>query len=327
MQQLAANLMLTSSLMFQADALANAPQFGALLSSAQAALRGAPDAAGLLLQRVPVQTGAAQHGASWLPVRLFADHAAADDVGHMRSQRWASCARFLLVLSTPCLRDAASTAQNSAHESTLRSCAELATPILCGLAVCDDVEARAAATEFALALAEHCSAGPPWLGVLLARWVGCFVCAVPDMATGDELQAAMHGVATGGIAPNFVLTCCQLITNRAHMLLQQDASPQTDALLPTLSMADTRNAEGRNEQAVESLTGSLMVAIVWGHVSALEGVLRMVQGVWQAGWAVCGHGISAVILQHLLQCHDHRKKQRCVRWYHERLRALGRSAL
>ena len=284
-------------------------------------------AAGLLLQRVPVQTGAAQHCASWLPVRLFADRAAADDVGHMRPQRWAICARFLLVLATPCLRDAASTAQNSAHASTLRLCAELAAPILCSLAVCDDAEARAAATEFALALAGQCPAGPPWLGVLLVRWVGSFVRAVPDMATGDELQAAMHGVATGGIAPNVVLACCQLITDRAHVLLQQDASPQTDALVPALSMADIRNEENSNEQSVASLTGSLMVAVVWGHVSALEGVLRMVQGVWQAGWAVCGHGISAVILQHLLQCHDHRKKPRCVRWYHERLRAMGRSAL
>jgi hypothetical protein len=352
---LTADSLLVCSLVYDATTAQHVPQLSSLLASAQAALQGSSAAALQLIQRVPVprdMPGVVSVNHNYLPAlrtqpfsprssvaltnsveniatsRNIAEqqHAGThtqDSIivqlpevagGHsvrMQAVRWAACASFLLVFAAPSLPAAAS---GTEHANSLQACAAAAAPILYGLIRSRDAAAQSAGADFLLALVAAAPPDAQWADSLVLRWMRVLAAQYPDTVQSEALQSAVHGLLGVQLRPEVLLACCQVLTDRAHTLL------------------DRQRGHGQagvhhGASAVDGLVGCLMVVLVWANVSVLTAVLGMLEGVWQKATGAQARGVSKTIMQHLLQCHDHRKKPHCVRWYHQQLQRSSWASL
>lgn len=314
--QVSADALLACSLVHDSNSSTSVPQLRALLACAQAALPRTPAAAALLTQRIPrpvpqlssarlddISISTTGHSGS-----LRGDQARAHGAGVETSlhpsvygrqvavrfcaTRWSACASFLLVMAAPSL---ASTT-HPAGDAAVGAAAGAAEPALVGLAAASDAAERAAAADFALGIVDAAPADAQWAQVLVLRWLHAVAEACAIEEGSSELLGAMRGLVASRLRPRTLLACCQQLADQAQQLLAHAADSNS------------------TEKGLQGVVGALMIVVVWGDVSMLEGVLALVQRIWLSAGVYSGH-VAGEVMQHLLHCHDHRKKPRCVRWY------------
>jgi hypothetical protein len=200
------------------------------------------------------------------------------------------------------------------HASCLQTCAATAAPIVYGLARSHKVAAQSAGADFLLALVVGAPPGAQWADSLVLRWTRVMAAEYPDTVQSEALQSAVQGLLGVQLRPEVLLGCCQVLTGRAHALLRRQ-------------LGHGQTIVHDVGPAVNGLVGCLMVVVVWADVSVLTAVLGMLEGIWQTATGAQARGVSKTIMQHLLQCHDHRKKPHCVRWYHQHLQRASLTSL
>ena len=329
LQDFTAAILLACSLVHDPMSQQPAPQLAALLSSAQAVLQQSRSAAASLLLCV-LPEGAHVHSEprtlqsappnQWqqlLHEGLQASSLQAPELRSIASALPASVrhrsASFLLVLAAPHLPAAVQ------DEGGLRSSVLHAQPVLCNMAASHDARMRRTALDFVVALLVNVGAGAHWLKVLVLQWWSSLLAAYPDAhEKPGELETFMRSLVVSGAAPEVLLACCQVTADRGHSLTREDSS--ADAMQQIESTDD-------HVQPVQDVVGCLMAAIVWGPVKCLGALLQMLQDLWRSTAGREAADVANVIMQHLVHCHDHRKKPTCVRWYHEQVQQRYRSKL
>jgi hypothetical protein len=246
--------------------------------------------------------------------------------GLMRTEHFASCAAFIILLAVPCLPQAAAGTRVGAAtvQGDLQDCAKVALPVLCQLADCPDATARAAAFECVLGFLAHAPHGPMWIGVLTVRWFVRVVGACPADVSVDEVLSAVRGVVSVEAEQEVPLACCQIVVDRIHCLL----SNGTSALPACVGHGGGPAHGGGDGTVLEGLVGCLLFVVTHGDTALVDAVLAMLRSVWTAVRGTRDEArVAVVVFEHLRHCHDHRRKPKCVRWYHAQLRHAVRAHL